>query len=1521
MKGKRTESRDVSTRIKSPSKITISPALKNAPLCALISLSLLTTNQVTADDNQKLEITIGALIGAHNTALPPSLLVIPGVSDGAELITYGTNIALKYIKAPLTTPGDVFVMPNSADQCSYTFTLPQTEANYTNLLGIWDTDPLPTDWGILGAPQVAHANTDVKVGVYSLEYGVLDPDDRENDRLDRRIDRQIGSQQVTLPVGRTSVQWEADTQVSILFDYALPVAAYGITNLIYGKAAANLADNSTAQAIKQARSQLKVSETLFNIGVELGLTASDSASDLGTRTNTHAGPEHQQAITVFDVLDPVISTSNETFEIEATDFGGALYSRNENLLRNTITASDPCGRKYSLSNDADVLLPLGTNTLTWTLSDLGPKDQFGGVNTVTLEQTLIVKDTQAPIMVPPAGKVIEVASTGVDVEDIMLGFPRVVDLADSQPGVTSDAPNFFPVNSRTEVLWEVSDESGNTSSANQWITVKEIGSNSTPVSEDRMASTLTSEPVDIQLLGSDPDFLDGRFDPLEFKITEQPGNGEFVAPLFPYFIEDYRTQPEGPLGEEFLLASPRTKYLFDNYCQKSLEIPTDWVYRPEFIQVTDAGEQFITDRYWICQPSSAQTNRRVSKWDKDGNFLGQKQISDRTLPQFVLDDTGRVYLTTSNGAGSSTALFLQPCPTDFGTSNTSCETSYKFNYSSADGLNPQTLVYARVDNALGVVYVTDKRNVYAFDIRGTIEDIEFLGALMPEPFLRSCSASGSSAAGFTIEIDSESNLYIADSCNDRIHKFEASVFTNSGEFVAGDHVGWLGKCDTSTNKSCDETKQRSKGYSCTDQTCSVADTDGEAQGQFSVPLHLALDPNDILYVADYANQRIQRFSPDGSFAGEAVSTGTGINMGDEPGFILGNFDSPKTVSVNSTQFYIVDQAESFVHVFETSPLKEITDESAVVTYVSDFDFHSSSDSFKYTVTDGLATSEESIVTVNVARNFRPPVAVPNELDTLEDKDLAITLAGDDPDGVIGSGDFNALDSLSYRIVTPPLHGELVGGGNLFEYRPNDDFYGVDNFEYVANDGVFDSEPGLVVINVEGVNDAPRIMMPQIDDVAIGFPVSLAVNFYDDSIDPELDIQHQIVLDWGDGTTEFNSEDIEQGALVVSPVVESMPGVITASHVYTSTGSATIRLCLTDSLGSQSCETESISRVEQASLAMEVRPSTEELTTGEEVSYEVELFNLEPSISGSGLVAEEVTVSHLVPQGLELVSVSAPEVSCSEVGSEVSCDLGSLDPGESRTMQVFARNDGSEIFDSEAEFTVAAMTSTPSTREFFLGYALTTLNADTTDSDNDGMFDTFETKYNLLTDSDDSLLDSDMDGLSNIAEFLARTSPESSDTDGDGLDDAWEVEFDLNPLLALDANADTDGDGFSNLQEYLADRNPLADERSGDRLVPILSGFENSTLFVPAAKVGNEFFDLEFELVRAEPYVFELTSFSQRNIRVEVPDASEFVSPENVLEISAVDVAGDNYLVDLQLITAEPPFEFQVTRVEAATVTP
>jgi len=124
---------------------------------------------------------------------------------------------------------------------------------------------------------------------------------------------------------------------------------------------------------------------------------------------------------------------------------------------------------------------------------------------------------------------------------------------------------------------------------------------------------------------------------------------------------------------------------------------------------------------------------------------------------------------------------------------------------------------------------------------------------------------------------------------------------------------------------------------------------------------------------------------------------------------------------------------------------------------------------------------------------------------------------------------------------------------------------------------------------------------------------------------------------------------------------------------------------------------------------------------------------------------------------------------------------------------------------------------------------------TLDSDRDGMPDWWEQKYGLNPLVDDSGLDPDGDGRSNLAEFLAGGNPAIAesvtevaassssftlntkeprvDTDGDGIPDAWELAHGLDPLRN-DALEDPDHDGRSNLEEYNSGTDPKVDDWRG-----------------------------------------------------------------------------------------------------------
>jgi len=90
--------------------------------------------------------------------------------------------------------------------------------------------------------------------------------------------------------------------------------------------------------------------------------------------------------------------------------------------------------------------------------------------------------------------------------------------------------------------------------------------------------------------------------------------------------------------------------------------------------------------------------------------------------------------------------------------------------------------------------------------------------------------------------------------------------------------------------------------------------------------------------------------------------------------------------------------------------------------------------------------------------------------------------------------------------------------------------------------------------------------------------------------------------------------------------------------------------------------------------------------------------------------------------------------------------------------------------------------------------------DTSDNDEDGMMDGWETVYELDTSLNDASEDADDDGISNIEEYRNGTDPTNPDTDEDGMPDKWETDYGLNPV-ADDASEDPDDDTFSNIEEY------------------------------------------------------------------------------------------------------------------------
>lgn len=136
-------------------------------------------------------------------------------------------------------------------------------------------------------------------------------------------------------------------------------------------------------------------------------------------------------------------------------------------------------------------------------------------------------------------------------------------------------------------------------------------------------------------------------------------------------------------------------------------------------------------------------------------------------------------------------------------------------------------------------------------------------------------------------------------------------------------------------------------------------------------------------------------------------------------------------------------------------------EGGTWSYAPHPDFHGA-DEFWYRASDGGSASAAATVRIVVASVNDRPVAQDLDLGTDEDAALEITPAAADADG----------DALTFEVSTPPQHGALHWEGGGWIYEPQPDFHGTDAFQYVASDGVLDSQPATVRILVTPVNDPP-----------------------------------------------------------------------------------------------------------------------------------------------------------------------------------------------------------------------------------------------------------------------------------------------------------------------------------------------------------------------------------------------------------------------------------------------------------------
>jgi VCBS repeat-containing protein len=119
------------------------------------------------------------------------------------------------------------------------------------------------------------------------------------------------------------------------------------------------------------------------------------------------------------------------------------------------------------------------------------------------------------------------------------------------------------------------------------------------------------------------------------------------------------------------------------------------------------------------------------------------------------------------------------------------------------------------------------------------------------------------------------------------------------------------------------------------------------------------------------------------------------------------------------------------------------------------------DTFAYTISDGILT-DTATVTITVVALNDPPVAVADTYAITQNFTLTVSAVG-----VLNNDSDPENDSLIAILVASPLTGTLtLAASGAFTYTPDADFSGVDNFTYKASDGsILNSNTVTVTINV------------------------------------------------------------------------------------------------------------------------------------------------------------------------------------------------------------------------------------------------------------------------------------------------------------------------------------------------------------------------------------------------------------------------------------------------------------------------
>ena len=190
-----------------------------------------------------------------------------------------------------------------------------------------------------------------------------------------------------------------------------------------------------------------------------------------------------------------------------------------------------------------------------------------------------------------------------------------------------------------------------------------------------------------------------------------------------------------------------------------------------------------------------------------------------------------------------------------------------------------------------------------------------LRAQSPPPYLFQWGSEGISNGEFDepigIAVDSSNNVYVVDSYNDRIEKFDGNgnYLTQWGSYGSGNSQFEYPEgiaVDSSGNVYvADSDNDRIEKFGSNGNYLTQWGSQGSGNGQFLFPIGITVDSSNNVYVADGSDSRIEKFTSDGNYLIQWGSNGSGNGQFSDPTMLA--VDSSNTIYVADSDNYRVQK--------------------------------------------------------------------------------------------------------------------------------------------------------------------------------------------------------------------------------------------------------------------------------------------------------------------------------------------------------------------------------------------------------------------------------------------------------------------------------------------------------------------------------------------------------------------------------------------------------------------------------------